>query len=55
VASLGGAARGLGIPRGGGVVYHPDGTLEALRHPACEVELRGGVAAVSLLMPAAAR
>lgn len=55
VTALGGAARGLGIPRGGGVVYHPDGTVEALRHPACEVELRGGVLSASLLMPPAAR
>lgn len=55
VAALGGAARGLGIPRGGGVVYHPDGTVEALRHPACEVELRDGAVAVSLIMPPAAR
>lgn len=31
---LNGAATGLGIPAGGGVVAHPDATLEPLRHTA---------------------
>lgn len=32
--SLNGPATGLGIPSGGGVVVHPDATIEALRRPA---------------------
>ncbi|WAJ43263.1 Type 1 glutamine amidotransferase-like domain-containing protein [Mycobacterium sp. Aquia_216] len=34
IQSLQGAAIGLGIPSGGGVIVHPDTTLEPLRHPA---------------------
>ena len=30
---LGGDARGVGIPTGGGAVYYPDGTYAALRYP----------------------
>lgn len=52
VAGQGGVVRGLGIPRGGGVVYHPDHTVEVVRHPACELELRGAEVASSLLFPA---
>ncbi|HEX2202105.1 MAG TPA: Type 1 glutamine amidotransferase-like domain-containing protein [Longimicrobium sp.] len=51
VASQGGGVRGLGIPRGGGVVYHPDHTVEVVRHPACELEMRGPEVASSLLFP----
>lgn len=32
--SLNAEVTGLGIPSGGGVVVHPDTTIEALRHPA---------------------
>jgi cyanophycinase-like exopeptidase len=28
--------RGLGIPSGGGLVYHPDGVIEPVRHPVHE-------------------
>jgi cyanophycinase len=34
IESLRGAATGLGIPAGGGVIAYPDGTLEPLRRPA---------------------
>ena len=51
VAHHGGAVRGLGIPRAGGIVYHADHTVEAVRHPAREVELRGGEVAMNLLLP----
>lgn len=54
VASRGGAVTGVGLPRGGGVVYGPGHALEAVRHPAVEVALRGGVAALNLLIPASA-
>lgn len=36
IQSLEGAATGIGIPSGGGVVVHADGTLEPLRRPAHE-------------------
>jgi hypothetical protein len=29
--------RGIGLPAGGGAVYHPDGTLEPLRKPLIEI------------------
>ncbi|GAB4195573.1 MAG: hypothetical protein Tsb002_28190 [Wenzhouxiangellaceae bacterium] len=29
-------SRGIGIPSGGGLIYHPDHTLEPIRHPAFE-------------------
>jgi hypothetical protein len=51
VSALGGAARGVGIPAGGGVVYHPDHTVEAVRRPAAELELRAGEVAATLLFP----
>ena len=35
-------ARGIGIPSGGGLLYHADGTLEAVRHTLAEVTLRDG-------------
>jgi cyanophycinase len=52
VARSGGAMRGLGIPRGAGVVLHPDGSVEAVRHPAVELVARGPELACNLLFPA---
>lgn len=51
VAAHGGSIRGVGVPRGGGVIYHSDHAVEAIRHPALEVEMRGGEVAVNLLLP----
>lgn len=34
IQTLKGSVIGLGIPTGGGVIAHTDGTIEALRHPA---------------------
>ena len=48
---LDGGASGIGIPSGGGLIYHPDGSLEAIRYPAYEFSLRGGAASQSLLFP----
>jgi cyanophycinase-like exopeptidase len=42
---------GLGIPTGGGLVFHPDGTAEALRHPVNEFNYDGARVVHSLLMP----
>lgn len=41
IRSLEGAATGLGIPSGGGVVVHPDSTIEPLRRPAHEFRFDG--------------
>lgn len=38
---LEGTASGLGIPSGGGVIVHPDGTVEPLRRPAHEFRFDG--------------
>jgi peptidase E len=48
---LDGNARGVGIPTGGGLVYYPNGTVEAIRHPLVEFTLRDGVARHCLLIP----
>ena len=38
---LKGAATGIGIPSGGGVIVHPDATIEPLRLPVHEVRFEG--------------
>jgi hypothetical protein len=47
----GGAAGGIGIPAGGGMVYHPGGRVEALRRPLHELSLVGGTIKEVLLPP----
>lgn len=46
------SVRGLGVPSGGGLVYHPDGAIEPVRHPVHELvpEEDGGMRH-SLLFP----
>lgn len=39
VSRAGEHARGYGIPSGGGAVYHPDYSMEPIRHPVVEVSL----------------
>ena len=46
---LQGAATGLGIPSGGGVIVHADATIEPLRRPAHEFRFEGGRVTQSLL------
>ncbi|MBS4730305.1 Type 1 glutamine amidotransferase-like domain-containing protein [Mycobacterium sp. SM1] len=46
---LKGAATGLGIPSGGGVIVHPDTTIEPLRRPAHEFRFEGTVVTHALL------
>jgi cyanophycinase-like exopeptidase len=41
IHSLQGAATGLGIPSGGGVIVHADNTIEPLRRPAHEFRFEG--------------
>jgi hypothetical protein len=46
---LKGAATGLGIPAGGGVIVHTDTTIEPLRRPAHEFRFEGTGVTHSLL------
>ena len=48
---LNGPATGLGIPTGGGLVYYPDQTIEAIRYPLYELSMRDGAISYSLVMP----
>ncbi|MFI5510311.1 Type 1 glutamine amidotransferase-like domain-containing protein [Mycobacterium sp. NPDC051804] len=49
---LDGAAAGLGIPTGAGLIMHPDATIEPLRRPSHEFRFDGERVAQSLLCPA---
>lgn len=49
---LEGTTVGLGIPSGGGIIVHPDTTIEALRRPAHEFRFDGTRVTHSLLCPA---
>lgn len=51
VRARGEGARGMGIARGAGLVYHPDGAVEAVRYPACELRMEGGELVRALIMP----
>lgn len=51
IQSLQGAATGLGIPSGGGVIVHPDATIEPLQRPAHEFVFEGTGVTHSLLPP----
>ena len=48
---LDGKAKGIGIPAGGGLVYYPDQSIEAIRYPVYELSMRGGVISYSLVTP----
>lgn len=48
---LRGAAKGVGIPAGGGMIYHPGGRLEAVRRPLHELSFEGGALHESSLPP----
>ena len=45
------SVRGLGLPSGGGLAYHPDGTVEPIRRPLQEIVLEDGALRQSLLFP----
>ena len=53
VRDRGEGARGIGIPLGGGLVYHADATVEAVRHPLHEVSVRGGELSRAIILPPA--
>jgi Peptidase family S51 len=44
-------ARGFGIPSGGGALYHPDYSVEPVRHPLIEVEATESGLRQALLVP----
>jgi len=44
-------ARGFGIPSGGGALYHPDYSVEPVRHPLTEVEVGENGLRQALLVP----
>lgn len=48
---LSGAAKGIGIPTGGGLVYYPDQSVEAIRHPLSAFSIEGGGVRHDLLLP----
>jgi peptidase E len=48
---LDGSAKGLGIPTGGGGIYHPDGRVEAIRRPLYEFSIEEGRINDALLLP----
>jgi peptidase E len=49
VRLTGGRFRGLGIPKGGGAVYHADHTVEPVRRDLLEFSFEGGEVVASLL------
>ncbi|MET0622957.1 MAG: Type 1 glutamine amidotransferase-like domain-containing protein [Pyrinomonadaceae bacterium] len=51
VRHLSGAAKGIGIPAGGGLIYHPDRRVEAIRRPLHELSAEGGEVRDALLLP----
>lgn len=51
VSRTGEHTRGLGIPTGGGALYHPDYSVEPVRHPLTEVELTESGPRQAMLFP----
>lgn len=50
-----GSVTGIGIPTGGGLVYHPEGVVEAIRHPLHELVWREGEVVRNVILPAEER
>ena len=48
---LNGSAEGIGIPAGGGLIYYPDRSIEAIRYPLHEFSMREGLISSCLLLP----
>jgi hypothetical protein len=51
VPKAGEHARGIGIPSGGGALYHPDYSVEPVRHPLVEVSQAESGLQQALLLP----
>lgn len=48
---LDGTARGIGIPAGGGLIYYPDQSLDAVNHPLYEFSIEDEEMKEALLLP----
>ena len=48
---LNGSAKGIGIPTGGGLIYYPDRSIEAIRYSLTEFSIKEGVISSSMLLP----
>lgn len=46
-----GSVKGVGIPAGSGMIYHPDRTIEAVRYPIHEYLIKDGKLSCCLLLP----
>lgn len=55
VRLLNDSGKGIGIPAGGGLIYYPDGRVEAVRRPLHELSAEGGEVRDALLPPKQAR
>lgn len=51
VRARGNGAQGIGLPIGGGLVYHPDHSLEAVRHTAYEISMVDGELVTAMILP----
>lgn len=51
VHARGEGARGMGIPSGAGLVCHPNGSVEAVRHPVVEVSVAAGKLVRAMVLP----
>ena len=51
IRARGSGARGIGIPRGGGLILHPDRTLQAVRRAAFEVSVVGEELVQAVILP----
>lgn len=51
VRARGPGARGIGVPTGGGVILHPDRTLQAVRRAAFEVSVVGDALVDAVILP----
>jgi peptidase E len=51
VRLLNGATKGIGIHAGGGLVYYPDQSVEAIRYPLSAFSIEGGEIKHDLLLP----
>jgi cyanophycinase len=47
----GGVVNGIGLPAGGGLIYHRNHTVESVRYPVVEIFVESGEIHQSLLMP----
>jgi peptidase E len=53
VQMLDGAASGIGIPSGGGLIYHADNSIEAVRRSLYTFSMKDGLLTRDVLLPAA--